>query len=276
MSSKFFLADGKTWGATILRPTDKDLPSLKMKYLCDALAGRAGRLIEVGSSAGKHLRSLMALSYPFEYHGIDLDTDSLNFGQRITPSALFVAGDGHRLPYHKESFDAVLLMDFLEHVENPKLAADEARRILKTGGVLCMFIPCEGNPLSIYALFKRIFGFNVKGPAGGHTQDFTLSDIAQLVSEPGYRIVSVYYSYHMLGALMDFVLFIFVYLSRSIETLYWRHNRYYHGAGDNSSVAVVVFNAALTCMNRLAFLESRWLRRRSHTACGVHVTLAKA
>jgi len=276
MTSKFFLPAGKTWGATILRPTDKDLPSLKMKYLCEALAGRTGRLVEIGSSAGKHLRSLMALGYPFEYYGIDIDIDSLNFGQRIAPSVLFVVGDGHRLPYRQESFDAVLLMDFLEHVENPKLAADEARRILRRGGVLCMFVPCEGNPLSIYSPFKRIFGFNVKGPAGGHVQDFSLSDIAELVSEPGYRIVSVCYSYHMLGALMDFVLFVFVYLSRSIETLYWRHNRYYHGTGDNSSVAVVVFNAALACMNRLAFLESRWLRRRSHMACGVHVTLAKA
>jgi SAM-dependent methyltransferase len=276
MSSKFFLPSGKTWGVTMLRPTDKDLPSLKMKYLCEALAGRTGRLLEVGSSAGKHLRSLIALGYPFEYHGIDIDRDSLNFGQRVTPSVLFVVGDGHRLPYREESFDAVLLMDFLEHVDNPKLATEEARRILKRGGVLCVFVPCEGNPLSIYALFKRVFTFNVKGPAGGHVQDFMLSDIAELAFRPGYRIVSVYYSYHMLGAFMDFILFVFVYLSRTVETLYWRHNRFYHGTGGNPSPVVAIFNATLTCMNKLAFLESWWLRRSSRLACGVHLTLAKA
>jgi SAM-dependent methyltransferase len=166
-------------------------------------------------------------------------------------------------------------MDFLEHVENPKLAVEEARRILKRGGVLCVFVPCEGNPLSVYALFKRVFGFNVKGPAGGHAQNFMVSDIAELAFRPGDRIVSVYYSYHMLGAFMDFILFVFVYLSRTVETLYWRHNRFYHGIGGNSSPAVAIFNATLTCMNKLAFHESWWLRRSSRLACGVHFTLAK-
>ena len=266
-------AEGKTWGASLIRPTDKDLPGLKMRYLCDSLEGRKGRLIEIGSSAGKHLRSLLTLGYPFEFHGNDIDLKSLRLGQRVTPAVAFMLADGHNLPYRNELFDVVLLMDYLEHVPNPRLAVNEAMRILKVGGVMYIFVPCEGNPLSPYAMFDRIFGANVK-KSKGHVQAFTHADIVGLVNCNG-QVQSIYYSYHILGSVLDFSLFLLIYLSRRVAQLYWRHNKFYHGDSTNSSPIIALFNATLTCLNRLAYLESSYLKRISHIACGMHLVLTK-
>jgi SAM-dependent methyltransferase len=266
-------AHGKTWGASVIHPTDKDLPGLKMKYLCDVLEGRKGKLIEIGSSAGKHLRSLRSLGYPFEFHGNDIDLKSLRLGHTVTPAVAFMLADGNNLPYRNELFDVVLLMDYLEHVPNPSLAVKEAMRILKVGGLMYLFVPCEGNPLSPYAMFDRIFGANVK-KSKGHVQAFTHADIVDLVHYEG-RVQSIYYSYHILGSFLDFSLFLLVYLSTRVAQLYWRHNRFYHGDSTNSSSIVALFNATLTCLNRLAYLESSYLKQISHIACGMHLVLTK-
>jgi SAM-dependent methyltransferase len=270
-----FDSRGKTWGVTIIRPTDKDLPGLKMKYICESLNGHNGRLIEIGSSSGKHLRSLQLLGYPFEFHGIDIDTESIKCGHRFSPEGNFVVADGHHLPYRQNSFDAVLLMDYVEHVCEPQLATEESRRVLSQGGKLCAFVPLEGNPISLYALFKRLFGFNVKKPAGGHVQDFTISDAVGLIVAQGYRIESVHYSYHVLGALMDFVLFLMIFLNKSAYSLYWEHNKFYRGPQRNANLLISMFNAALTCLNKIAFLESIFLRNDGRVACGIHLTVVR-
>jgi len=153
-----------------------------MRYLWEAIKNRHGVLLEIGSSAGKHLRSVLELGHGFECHGTDIDADSVKLGHRVCPLVLFSVADGHRLPYSPESFDAVVIMDYLEHVNNPRVALDEAFRVLKKNGLLCAFIPCEDNSLSVFHLFKRVFGFNVKKPAGGHVHDFRLSDVGELLA----------------------------------------------------------------------------------------------
>jgi len=162
-----FESKGKTWGANFVAPYDHDLPGLKMRYLCESLDRRSGRLLEIGSSAGKHLRSLIELGYGFDCNGTDIDRDSIRLGHKTERAISFVVADGHHLPYADCCFDVLLIMDYLEHVENPQQAIDETLRILSDDGMLYMFVPCEANPLSAYALFNRLFGFNVKNPSGG-------------------------------------------------------------------------------------------------------------
>jgi SAM-dependent methyltransferase len=52
-----------------------------------------------------------------------------------------VLGVNQMLPFADESFDAVLSLDVLEHVDDPFRAASEIRRVLKPGGVLYVDIP---------------------------------------------------------------------------------------------------------------------------------------
>lgn len=52
-----------------------------------------------------------------------------------------VIGDGARLPFKGESFDAVISEAVLEHVPDPKAVVCEIRRVLKPGGYVCVAVP---------------------------------------------------------------------------------------------------------------------------------------
>jgi len=91
-------------------------------------------------------------------------------GHETSSEIDFVVGDALNLPCREGLFDAVLAMDFLEDVSDPNRAMSQLKDVLKSRGIITAFVPCEGNRLSFYYLFFRLFGFNVKGPAGGHVQ----------------------------------------------------------------------------------------------------------
>ncbi len=52
------------------------------------------------------------------------------------------------LPFHDEEFDIILITDVLEHVFDPLGLLQEAKRVLKPGGVLSCILPNGANILS--------------------------------------------------------------------------------------------------------------------------------
>jgi len=277
MVSKVFCPVGKTWGSNIIRMVDRDLPGLKFLFLSESLRSRHGSVLEVGCSGGRHLRSLIAIRQDIKFFGCDIDGVSVRQGHRISPEIDFVVGDGLSLPYKKGVFDAVAIMDFLEHVTDANRAIEEAHRVLKLGGIITAFVPCEGNRLSFYYLFYRLFGFNVKAPAAGHTQFFTSDELLDLMKRNGLKVERVRYSYHFLGAFFDFALFLIVYLSRKVADLWWSSNKYYRDQSRAlSSILSSFFNSTLEVTNLIAYYESRFLRNVKVFACGVHFVAMKS
>lgn len=74
--------------------------------------------------------------------GIDLSANSIEVAARhaaTQPKPDYRQGDAYRLPYPDSSFDVALMMDFLEHVDDPKRAVEEAKRVLKPDGLLIFY-----------------------------------------------------------------------------------------------------------------------------------------
>ena len=93
-------------------------------------------LLDVSCKEGDVLQSLQSRGFllrgtNFESSGPDLPGIPIDYGVNLL----------ERLPYDDASFDVILLVEVIEHLENHRLALSELARILKPNGVLILTTP---------------------------------------------------------------------------------------------------------------------------------------
>jgi len=111
------------------------------RLLLDALLARAGmtsgRFLDVGCGTGGILQSLAGRA---EVVGVDSEELALRFCRRKGLAAV-VRGSALALPFAAGSFDACVMMDVLEHVDEEAALLAELRRVLRPGGVALISVP---------------------------------------------------------------------------------------------------------------------------------------
>ena len=100
-----------------------------------ALTPRSIRVLDLGCGGGFLANALAEQG--FQVVGLDRSPEALAVARRhdSTGRVDYQCGDAGQLPFPAQSFDAVALMDFLEHVEDPALILREVSRVLKPGGL---------------------------------------------------------------------------------------------------------------------------------------------
>ncbi|MCS6835180.1 MAG: class I SAM-dependent methyltransferase [Anaerolineae bacterium] len=95
----------------------------------------------------------------------------------------------YRLPYPDNTFDAVILSEILEHVEDDVAALREAYRVLKPGGVVTITVPNADYPFwwdPINKTLEALFGRPIRrGPLAGiwanHVRLYTMERLRSAV-----------------------------------------------------------------------------------------------
>jgi SAM-dependent methyltransferase len=93
-------------------------------------------LLDVSCKEGDVLRSLQSYGFilrgtNFEPSGPGLNGIPIDYGVDLL----------NRLPYEDASFDVILLVEVIEHLENHRVALGELSRVLKPNGVLILTTP---------------------------------------------------------------------------------------------------------------------------------------
>jgi len=109
---------------------------------------------------------------------------------RATGSGVvYLGGTGEQLPLADDSFDVVVCVDVLEHVQDLALVIGEVRRVLRPGG-LFLFDTINRNPLSALAVVtfaERVLGLL---PPGTHRVEGFIrpGELAVLLRRQGFTV----------------------------------------------------------------------------------------
>jgi SAM-dependent methyltransferase len=94
------------------------------------------RIIEVGSGIGSGVLG----AYPKNVFGIDINPFAVEYSKNIGLLASVLKPDGS-FPAEDASFNACILDNVLEHIENPRSVLDECSRVSKHDGGLIIAVP---------------------------------------------------------------------------------------------------------------------------------------
>lgn len=153
---------------------------------------RVLRVLDIGCGAGFLTNQLARMG--FSVCGLDRSAQSLRIAvaHDKTGRTRYVTGDGERLPHRDGSFDAVCAMDFLEHVESPRVVVSEAARVLVSGG-LFFFHTFNRNLISWLIVIKGVEWFVRNTPPSMHRLRYFIkpSELREMCAATGMEVISL-------------------------------------------------------------------------------------
>lgn len=167
------------------------------------------KILDIGCGRGELTREILNNTQNCKLVACDINARSLSeFKKSIKgQSASFYQCNAENLPFKSKTFDVVLMIDVLEHLKKPAKAFSEAKRVLKTGGVYYLIVPCEADLFTLDGWIKRILKVNLKEKPIGHIQQFTYQEIRQMFIESGFKIKTINFSYFFLYQLLSLIYF---------------------------------------------------------------------
>jgi SAM-dependent methyltransferase len=101
--------------------------------------GRSSRIISLGCGPAEGLLWLERFVEPGG-RIVGVDVEPLH-ARRVSPNIEYLIGAVEALPLTSQSFDVVLALDVLEHLDDDAAGLREAARLLKSGGLLLLTVP---------------------------------------------------------------------------------------------------------------------------------------
>lgn len=186
-----YLPEGKIealWEDNLLgaKDTIPEFSHWRCKQSVRLVQREARRILDVGVGSGSAMRLLQAARPDVSLYGVDLSARTLESVSRSIPGSFAVASI-EDLPWADVAFDAILLLEVLEHVEVPRTFAvlGRLRRRLAPAGALIVSVPLHEDLRRSYfpclCCGQRIHQI-------GHVRTYTPELVRAELAIAGYRV----------------------------------------------------------------------------------------
>lgn len=159
----YFKAEKEHWFMVVRRMIAGD----NLTSYLDKEPGEA-KVLDFGCGSGILVDELVKQGY--QSYGLDISEEAIEFGTLQGVKNLGVI-DGHKVDFADSTFDAVFILDVLEHLEDEKWALDEIMRVLKPGGVVIIMVPAY------------MFLWGVQDEVAHHYRRYTRSSLLKKIKE---------------------------------------------------------------------------------------------
>jgi len=156
----------------------------RLHTLLSVLGRRApgAKLLDVGCSSGAFL--LAAHEIGLDAEGVEISPEAADAARRA--GFRVFTGLLEDAAYPDASFDAVTLIELLEHLREPRALLAECRRILRPGGVVLATTP-NGASWTARAMGASWDVFSLSG-MGGHVSFFNPGSLRLLADRAGFEV----------------------------------------------------------------------------------------
>lgn len=264
-----FNYESKLWGASKVTTTPFYLGALRLRYVLSALGAVRGNVLEIGCGGGGMIKAIKSYRPDITATGCDISRDAIAVAKKNPEGVNFVVGDIYKLPFPTEHFDAVVVFDVLEHIDNPTKGMAEISRVLKKRGTFHGYVPCEGGMLT-YTHWLYLLGWQGKERYAGHIQRLTGKQCIRILHKTNFRITRVAWSGHFFYQLVDMLYFLWLTIrgenvSGSVETIVSRKKK--------KSLFLLAVSAIVKLVALGTFLESSM--SFGIPGIGMHITARK-
>jgi len=150
-------------------PCDADIQpetiSKRLRWI-ESVIGESSNLLMLDLGCGKGVYDQALAKRGMRIIGIDFDAQSLAFCKvKNAFGGEYLRGVAESLPFNSGIFDAVIVIEVLEHVFDFEKTIVEISRVLKPGGILLSTVPNRGFPFLTHGFhlgkkhFDNFFGF---------------------------------------------------------------------------------------------------------------------
>ncbi|MFZ5559781.1 MAG: class I SAM-dependent methyltransferase [Patescibacteria group bacterium] len=159
------------------------------KYLLKYLNPQAeDAILDIGCGLGHCLDFLSKFSKNLV--GLDNDLPSILYAQKTT-RANYVLGGAEKMPFKDNSFNKLISLVVLEHLQDDRSAIKEMWRVGKNKAEVLIMTPSLEGP-RIYS--KTRMSLHQNGSAKHFRDGYYLKDIKRLLNEAGIKIIAVRYT----------------------------------------------------------------------------------
>lgn len=142
------------------------------------LGNKAQQVLDLGCGTGLMVDILMRQGH--HVVGLDLRPEGLSAIHKALPQSWLLQAEATRLPLKENTFDAVMLLDVLEHVDDRLLLA-EVRRVLRPGGVAVITVPAMP------------WLWSYRDEAAGHLRRYTRRQLTGLLDGAQFQLLKISY-----------------------------------------------------------------------------------